>query len=171
MPSEAKSTGRSFMWASRKKPSCVLGTLRRFAKLLVVPGNCGGAQGEQVRIEPQLFHDRRVVARDGEPAVRRRHDRRPLLLVADEPHPGPSRLQVIFLQEAVGHDVPEEDHHVEAGLGLLELQGVLYRVGAANPAAIRPLLVPRPDALDHGDPASPAAASFRRAAPPAPSGS
>ena len=160
MPSEAKSTGRSFMWASRKKPSRVLGHLQEVRQLLVLPGHGGRAQDQQVRIEGQLFHDGRVIAGKGQLAVALCDNRRPLLVVAHEAHAGAPRLQIVLLQEPVSHHVPEEDHHVERRVGFLELQRVLYGVRAADAAAIGPLLVPSTPRTGSSRPGPPWAALF-----------
>ena len=79
------------------------------------------------------------------------HLRRVLRLVADEPHAFACRLPVVVLLEAVRPYVPEEDVDVHLRVYLFELQGVLYRLAAAQPAAIVPLLVPAAHALDHNE--------------------
>ncbi|HQQ25681.1 MAG TPA: hypothetical protein PLR51_05295, partial [Methanomassiliicoccales archaeon] len=72
-----------------------------------------------------------------------------VLRVADELHAELPSLLVHGLPEAVGPDVLVQDVDLGLGVLLLDLDGVLDRLGAAHAAAVGRLSVPGTNALDH----------------------
>ena len=70
-------------------------------------------------------------------------------LVADELDALARRLAVVVLPEPVGPHVPEDDGDIDLGGGLSQLQGVLDRLAAADPAAVVSLRRSAAHALDH----------------------
>ena len=149
-PSLAKSTGRSFMCASRKKPSAFSGTRSSSdSSPRSARGTAGAARtsrsGSRTRSRPS----------DGSRDLQAQFPadveqlRRLLGLVADEQHALFPRLAVGRLAEPVGPHVAVEDDDPGVRPAAFQLQGILHRRRAADAAAIRPLLVALLDALDH----------------------
>ncbi len=69
--------------------------------------------------------------------------------VSDEHNPLCSCFGIVRFCKAVGPHIPVEDRNVDVGVQFLDLERILYRCGAASPAAVGPFFIPRSHTLNH----------------------
>ncbi len=132
-----------------EKPFVRSRQLEERREIFVVRRHDSAAQYNEVCAKGYILHNGRVMAGQGGPASFQLQNGLRRHLVPYEPYAEPPRFQVVAFQKAVGADVPVEDHHIACWGVLLQRYGVLHGSRTADPAAIRPLLIPRPDALYH----------------------
>jgi hypothetical protein len=120
MPSEEKSTGRSLAWASTRKPSALMGTLNSSNRVLVLVGQHGRGQNQQVGIELDGPAQDVILDRHAELVAVGRHLGRRFQIEADEDHAQFPGLAVQVFTETIGADVPVENEDIHPRLLLLE---------------------------------------------------
>ena len=73
------------------------------------------------------------------------------LVVAGKKNAFAPCLGIVILEQAVHPHISIQDHDVHIGIEFFQLARMLHRALTANTAAVRVIVIPRADALDHDD--------------------
>ena len=107
----------------------------------------GHTQNHQIGVEGYLPPKGRVPGNQFQLGADAPNSRLVLLVIPHKDHASPSRFGVERLPEAVGDHIAVENHDLALRIEHFDANGVLHRVGAADPAAVfRP--IGNPHALD-----------------------